>query len=99
MIYDTCPACLLGRMRLTTTTFVQVFEGTLIHAPDTAAWQCDTCGETYFADATLRRIEALIGTGGLPPNRHEPAPREPLPGDAPAARDEAAPDAIGSRSE
>jgi len=88
-------------MKLTTTTFVQVFEGTLIHAPDTAAWQCDSCGETYFADATLRRIEALIGTGGLPPIRHESAPREPLPppGDAPAARDESAPDAIGSRSE
>lgn len=98
---DTCPACLVGRMRLTTTTYVQVYDGTLIHAPNTAAWQCDTCGETYFADATLRRIEALIGTGGLPPNRYEPAPREslPPPGDAPAARDESPPDVLGSRSE
>ncbi len=100
-MHDICPACLVGRMRLTTTTFVQVLDGTLIHAPNTTAWQCDTCGETYFADATLRRIEALIGTGGLPPNRHEPAPRESLtpPGEAPAARDESAPDALGSRSE
>ena len=99
---DTCPTCLVGRMIVTTATYVQVYHGTLIHAPDTAAWQCDTCGETYFDDATLGRIAALIGTGGLPPNRHEPAPRESLapPGDAPAtARDEISQDALSSRSE
>lgn len=100
-MYDMCPVCLAGRMKLTTTTFVQIVEGTVIHAPNTAAWQCDSCGETYFADAALRRIETLIGTGGLPPNRHEPALREPLspPGDVPSARDESTSDALGSRSE
>ena len=93
---DTCPACLVGRMKLTTATYVQVYDGTLIHAPNATAWRCDTCGETYFENATLRHIAALIGTGGLPPNRHEPA----LPGDAPtAARDETAADALGPSSE
>lgn len=66
---ETCPACLVGRLKATTATYVEVYKGTLIQAPGTAAWQCDTCGQTYFDESAIQRLNALIGTGGLPPNR------------------------------
>lgn len=66
---ETCPVCLVGRLKTTTATYVEVFQGTLIQAPGTAAWRCDTCGQTYFDEVAIQRLSALIGTGGLPPNR------------------------------
>ncbi len=69
-----CPACQMGRMKLITATYVQFLDGTLIQAPDTTAWQCDICGETFFDGVAIQAIETLIGAGGLPPNHQDAAP-------------------------
>jgi YgiT-type zinc finger domain-containing protein len=73
MTEETCPACQVGRLKATTATYVEVYQGTLIQAPNTAAWRCDTCGQVYFDEAAIQRLNALIGTGGLPPNRPAPS--------------------------
>lgn len=89
MTHETCPACLVGRLKATMATYVEVYEGTLIQAPNTAAWRCDTCGQVYFDESAIQRLNVLIGTGGLPTNR--PAPSDwdsttPHDGAAPLTR-------------
>ncbi|GAB4408679.1 MAG: hypothetical protein Kow00106_01910 [Anaerolineae bacterium] len=73
MTEETCPACLVGRLKATTATYVEVYEGTLIQAPNTAAWRCDTCGQVYFDESAIQRLNVLIGTGGLPSNQSAPS--------------------------
>lgn len=65
-----CPHCGFGRIQQISTTYIQVYNGTLIHAPHVDAWQCDLCGQTFFDPDAVRRIEMLAGEAGPPPNRH-----------------------------
>ena len=67
-----CPNCHMGHLDLRLTTYVQQYGGTLISVPNTPAWVCDVCHERQFDDASIQRIEALIGQAGPPPNRYEP---------------------------
>ena len=81
----TCPLCQVGRLKPTRTSYIHVYEDTLVQVPGVAGWKCDYCGLTVFDNAAINRIEMLIDTDGLPPNRHRP-----VPGIVPA-RDSAAP--------
>jgi YgiT-type zinc finger domain-containing protein len=67
-----CPNCHMGHMDLRLTTYVQQYGNTLISVPNTPAWICDVCHARQFDDASIQRIEALIGQAGPPPNRYEP---------------------------
>ena len=51
-------------------TYVQVYNGTLVHIPNVPAHRCDVCGQVFFDSERLRQLEVLIGQAGLPPNRH-----------------------------
>lgn len=90
-------------MQQVQTTYIQIYNGTLIHAPNVTAWKCDVCGQTDFDSEAVRRVEILVGEAGPPPNAHaaaltgEIAPSEPVPGaDAPSAADDQ-PDRLHSR--
>ena len=70
MMYSTCSVCQMGQTRPELETYVQVYYGTLIHAPNMPAWKCDACGAVFFEPAVLSRLDLLIGPEGPPPNRH-----------------------------
>lgn len=96
MPIDTCPSCGVGHLSLTQTVYVQVYDGTLVSAPNVPAWVCDVCGLTLFDSAALQNIEFMIGESGPPPNRHlaRPADRSAGPlDDADEPRSSAKPDA------
>jgi YgiT-type zinc finger domain-containing protein len=57
-------------MQQTAMTYIQIYNGTLIHAPNVPAWKCDICGQTFFDPDAVRRIDVLAGEAGPPPNRH-----------------------------
>ncbi|HVO41571.1 MAG TPA: YgiT-type zinc finger protein [Aggregatilineales bacterium] len=73
-----CPNCHLGRIELKYVTFLSIYGGTLISAPNTPAWECNVCHERHIAPDAIQRIEALIGPGGPPPNKYQPARRYKL---------------------
>lgn len=73
-----CPHCQVGHLKHRRTVYVTLVDGTLIHAPNVPAWQCDVCKLTIFDTATVRRIELLIGESGPPPNHHTPPARAAL---------------------
>ncbi len=85
---DICPVCQMGRMQEIVTTYVALYEGTLVHMPNVRAWRCAVCRETLFDDQAIRQIEALIGVGGLPPNRYTPDDDPGRGSDSPAALDD-----------
>jgi len=91
-----CPQCGFGRMQPVSMTYIQVYNGTLIQAPNVAAWKCDICGQTFFDPEAVRRIELLAGEAGPPPNRHS-VPRADDPVSAAPADD--SPDTCHPRSE
>jgi YgiT-type zinc finger domain-containing protein len=70
-----CPVCHMGRIERKQVTFLGVYGGTLINAPNTAAWECDVCHERHTDPNAISRIEALIGPGGPPPNKYQPTRR------------------------
>jgi len=70
-----CPACHLGRIAPKTVTFLSMYDGTLISAANTPAWECDVCHERHIDPHLIHRIEALIGPGGPPPNKYQPPRR------------------------
>jgi YgiT-type zinc finger domain-containing protein len=93
---DTCPNCQIGQLKPVRTTYVQVYNYTLVQVPNVTAWKCDVCALSFFDPSLIRRLELLIGDAGPPPNHHTPtapdiAPhiRPPAPGDDPP--DEARP--------
>ena len=93
---ETCPHCNIGHLRPQRLTYVQVYNGTLVHIPNMPARRCDVCGQVFFDAERLRQLEVLIGQAGLPPNRHvsgadvaeaEPqSPAQSAPDDAPRPR-------------
>jgi YgiT-type zinc finger domain-containing protein len=80
-LVDTCPNCHLGLLKQIRAVYVQIYGDTLIHVPDTLAWKCDVCGETYFDPEAVHRMDILIGDSGPPPNRHVSPPPETTPAD------------------
>jgi YgiT-type zinc finger domain-containing protein len=56
-----CAACRIGSLHHTTATYTQWFADDLVLVPGMGAWSCDMCGEFFFDDAELARIEALLG--------------------------------------
>ena len=68
-----CPNCHIGHLHEARAPYVQLYNATLIHMPNVAAWKCDVCGETYFDTQTIRQLEVLIGDSGPPPNQHTPS--------------------------
>src|SRR5260370_35754059 len=67
-----CPACHLGHLDLRLTVYVRMFGETLIHVPNTPAWECDVCHHRQFDPASVQRIEMLVGQAGPPPNPYRP---------------------------
>ncbi|MBI5958391.1 MAG: YgiT-type zinc finger protein [Chloroflexi bacterium] len=84
----TCPRCGVGRMKLTRATYIQLYENTLIHAPNTIAWRCDVCGQTFFDPDAVLRLDVLAGEAGPPPNLHASEPVRSAPSDAPSSPDD-----------
>ena len=76
---ELCPVCEAGHLNQVNTTYVQVYAGTLVHAPNVAAWKCDICGGWFFDPAAIRRVDVLVGEAGPPPNHHTPAPAANTP--------------------
>ena len=90
---ETCPSCQVGQLKMTQSTYVHVYEGTLVHIPNVTTWKCDVCGLSFYDPSLLRRVEILVGEAGPPPNRYIPdatdssAPESPsslddIPGDS-----------------
>ncbi len=73
----TCPHCHLGHLDLHLTVYVRVFGSTLIHVPNTPAWECDVCHHRQFEEMSIQRIEMLVGEAGPPPNRYRPPGYQP----------------------
>jgi YgiT-type zinc finger domain-containing protein len=72
---DICPVCQVGHLKATQTTYVQVYDGTLVSVPNVLTWKCDVCGSSQYDPGTIRRLEVMIGEAGPPPNHHStPAP-------------------------
>src|SRR5260370_33686789 len=69
-----CPACHLGHLDLRLTVYVRMFGETLIHVPNTPAWECDVCHHRQFDPGSIQRIEMLVGQAGPPANRERPPP-------------------------
>lgn len=67
---ETCPHCNIGHLHPQRLTYVQVYNGTLVHIPNVPARRCDVCGQVFFDSERLRQLEVMIGQAGLPPNRH-----------------------------
>ncbi len=70
---DTCPQCNIGRLHPKHLTYVQVYNGTLVHIPNVPARQCDVCGQVFFDMGKLRQFEVMLGQAGVPPNLHMPS--------------------------
>lgn len=83
----TCPRCGVGHLLATRLTYIHLYDNTLIHAPNTAAWRCDVCGLTVFDPDAVRRIDVLAGEAGPPPNFHAPGVAHPASADTPAPDD------------
>jgi YgiT-type zinc finger domain-containing protein len=77
-----CPACSMGQLKATGTPYMQVTNGTLIQVPTITAWKCDICGESFFDERAVRRLDTLIGEAGPPPNRHRSTPPHRTPTDS-----------------
>lgn len=61
----TCPHCQIGKLRTAAETYTVVYGGTLLSAPDVPAWRCDICAYLEFDEASLWRLDLLLG-GLLP---------------------------------
>lgn len=73
-----CPICHGGQMQLKLVTFTQVYNQTLVSAPNTPAWECDFCRTIKYDAQAISRIDALVGQAGPPPNRHRRHAEEPM---------------------
>jgi YgiT-type zinc finger domain-containing protein len=69
-----CPVCRLGHLDLRPAVYIRMYGETLIHVPNTPAWECDVCRQRQFDPASVQRIELLVGQAGPPPNRYRPQP-------------------------
>lgn len=63
-----CPVCHVGRLRLRSVTYAQVYYGLLVSVPNTPAWVCDVCHTVEYDRQSVQRIEALMEHAG-PPHR------------------------------
>lgn len=61
-----CPNCQIGICRATHTTYVTIFEGMFISAPNTPVWQCDICQYQEFERQAINRLETLLGLRDSP---------------------------------
>src|SRR5258707_14379141 len=67
-----CPACHLGHLDLRLTVYGRMFGETLIHVPNTPAWEYDVCHHRQFDPGSIQRTEMWVGQAGPPPNRYPP---------------------------
>ena len=58
--YYACPRCHIGQCLPIKTTFVCVYDGMLVSAPDTPAHLCDVCGFQEFDYDSIMALEALF---------------------------------------
>ncbi len=66
----------MGKLQATGMPYIQVYNGTLIQAPNLTAYKCDICGQSFFDSRAVGQLEALIGAAGPPPNYHHSPPTE-----------------------
>ena len=57
-----CPHCSIGRWHPIKTTYVQMYHGKVISAPDIDAYVCDMCGYQEIEQTALRHVHSLIST-------------------------------------
>jgi YgiT-type zinc finger domain-containing protein len=56
-----CPRCHVGALDAVTVTYSAVYRGALFSVPAVPAWLCDICGYIEYDEATMERLEALVG--------------------------------------
>jgi YgiT-type zinc finger domain-containing protein len=54
-----CPRCQIGRLHQESATYLRLYRGLLVAAPDTPAHVCDVCGYQEFDQAAMRDILML----------------------------------------
>ncbi|MCS6872284.1 MAG: hypothetical protein RML95_11955 [Anaerolineae bacterium] len=55
-----CPYCRIGRLDLRRANVIHFYNGLLVCAPNTPAWECDICRYREFDANVLRRISLLV---------------------------------------
>lgn len=75
-----CPACHIGTLHETTTTYVRQIGDALVTLPNVLTWVCDICGEYSYDEETIERLETLLGPEASfsrePPARRRQRPAE-----------------------
>lgn len=62
-----CPNCQIGICHPKRTTYLTIYDNTLVSVPNTAVWQCDICQYQEFEHQTIARLEALLGISDAAP--------------------------------
>lgn len=56
-----CLVCRIGSLRRTSATYAKWYQSNIVLAPGLGAWLCDICGDFFFDDAEVMRLEFLLG--------------------------------------
>jgi hypothetical protein len=56
-----CPRCLFGRCYANTGTYITLYKGRIISAPDTPAYICDVCNYQEFDQQAIQQLQLLTG--------------------------------------
>lgn len=74
-----CLSCHIGTVKQTRATFSQWLDGQLIMLPNCVAWKCDICSALQYDDATIRRVELVVGSQIQRHQHAHPKPAKPNP--------------------
>jgi YgiT-type zinc finger domain-containing protein len=54
-----CPRCAFGRCHSRKVTYVNLYKGRVISAPETSAYVCDVCGYQEFDHLAIEHLHSL----------------------------------------
>lgn len=78
-----CPYCQIGHLHAGLATYIHIYDGRIIAAPDTPVQICDVCARQEFDPSALARLYALTGEQPFE-SRVGDEPRANLPASSPA---------------
>ncbi len=55
-----CPYCEIGQCQLSERTYLGIYNGLFVSAPDTPFWECDICQHQEFDGEAIKKLEILL---------------------------------------
>ncbi|MFZ3071030.1 MAG: YgiT-type zinc finger protein [Anaerolineaceae bacterium] len=77
---ETCPRCMVGRIKQKPVTFSAIVDGHLLSVPNFPAWVCDVCHAFMYDPIAMNQLHASLAAKQTPkPSRRVRATKQQVP--------------------